>query len=209
MLDRIARRWLDPGLDPLAAWLTRSGISANALTLTGFLLGTIGCMAIVVSWYKAALMLILANRLCDGLDGMVARRTHATDVGGFLDSVADAVFYAAVPFCFGLSQPDNLLASCGLLFSFFGTSGSFLAFAILAAKRGIPQERNEQKSFFYSVGLMEGTETILFFVLFCVFPDSFGRLAWTFTGLCWLTTAHRVLYGIRTFSQTGVLEKTA
>jgi phosphatidylglycerophosphate synthase len=209
MLDRIARRWLDPRLDPLAACLTCSGISANSLTCAGFLLGTVGCAAIVVGWHKAALVLILANRLCDGLDGMVARRTHATDVGGFLDSVADAVFYAAVPFCFGLSRPDNLLASCGLLFSFFGTSGSFLAFAILAAKRGIPQARNQQKSFFYSVGLMEGTETILFFVLFCLFPESYGRLAWTFTGLCWLTTVHRVINGIRTFSEDCRPEKTS
>lgn len=200
MLDRIARRQIDPWMAPLAGWLATKGTSANWVTGIGVILGLLGCVAIAFQWTWTGLILIGGNRFCDGLDGMVARRTGATDLGGFLDSVADTLFYAAVPFCFGVSRPENQLAASALLLSFFGTSGSFLAYAILAAKRGLEGGREQRKSFFYSVGLMEGTETIVFFALFCVFPGHFNELAWTFSGLCWMTTVHRVLAGVREFS---------
>ena len=81
--------------------------------------------------------LILLNRLLDGLDGAVARATHPTDFGGFLDIVADFVFYIAVPIGFAMAQPTNQLPALWLVGSFALTGTSFLAFATLAAKRGI------------------------------------------------------------------------
>ena len=58
-----------------------------------------------------------------------------------------------------------------------------------------------KKSFFYSAGLMEGTETVAFFALFCLLPNDFPALAWTFGGLCWLTTALRIAAGVREFRE--------
>jgi hypothetical protein len=45
---------------------------------------------------------------------------------------------------------------------------------------------------YHSFGLMEGTETIAFFVAFCLWPHLFGTLAVVFGALCWLTVAGRV-----------------
>jgi hypothetical protein len=78
------------------------------------------------------------------------------------------------------------------VFSFVGTGTSFLAFAIMAAKRGLSTELRGRKSLYYLGGLTEGTETIGAFVLACLFPQFFPLIAWIFGGLCWLTTATRI-----------------
>jgi len=202
MLDRPVRKLIDPLLEFPAAFLAARKVPANAITVFGFLLGMISCVAISQRSFGIALFFILANRLADGLDGMVARRTKASDVGGFLDIVLDIIFYAGVPFAFGISDPTLLLPATFLIYSFIGTTGSFLAYAAISAKRGITTAQDGKKSFFYSVGLMEGTETIIFFVLFCLFPDNFATLAWTFGILCWLTTMIRILIGTIEFRRT-------
>ena len=179
MLDAPVRRQIDPPLNWAAAKLVRLGVGADAVTVGGFAAGAGGCVAIGLKWYTAALVLILLNRLADGLDGAIARspgarRTGATDVGGFLDVVLDTVFYSGVPFAFALSDGALTLPAAFLIYSFVGTGGSFLAFAVIAAKRGMTTAIHGRKSFFYSVGLMEGTETVVFFVLFCLLPQHFA-----------------------------------
>lgn len=201
MLDGVARRLIDPPLNRAARHLAAVGLGANAVTVAGFLVGAGGCVAIGFDCYHLALALIAANRLADGLDGAIARRTGSTDLGGFLDVTLDTLFYSGVPFAFALGRPEFTLPAAFLIYSFVGTGGSFLAFAIIAAKRTLVTERAGKKSFFYSVGLMEGTETVAFFTLFCLFPDSFPALAWTFGGLCWLTTGLRIAAGVRAFRE--------
>ena len=131
---------------------------------------------------------------------MVARRSGSTDRGGFLDIVLDLIFYGAVPLGFGISETRNLLPAAALIHSFLGTSGSFLAWAAIAAKRGPVDNWEGKKSMEYSAGLMEGTETVGFFLAFCLLPSAFVPLAWTFCGLCWLTTLLRIHAGWRQFS---------
>src|SRR4051812_8606907 len=97
MLDGAARRLIAPGLDRVGAALARRGVSADQVTVVGFLLGLAAAAAIAFSLYGAGLLLVLASRLCDGLDGAVARQTRMTDRGGFLDIVLDFGFYAAIP----------------------------------------------------------------------------------------------------------------
>ena len=110
-----------------------------------------------------------------------------------------AIFYSAVPFAFAIAEESNRLPAAFLIFSFVGTGGSFLAYAIIAAKRKQATQQSGKKSFFYSIGLMEGTETILFFVAFCLWPSGFPILAWIFGSLCWLTTALRIALAVRDF----------
>ncbi|MCF6630412.1 CDP-alcohol phosphatidyltransferase family protein, partial [Raoultella ornithinolytica] len=88
-----------------------------------------------------------------------------------------------------------------LLFSFIGTGSSFLAFAALAAKHQIANPGYAHKSFYYLGGLTEGSETILLFVLCCLFPAYFAWLAWLFGALCWLTTATRIYSGYLALKQ--------
>jgi phosphatidylglycerophosphate synthase len=144
------------------------------------------------------LTLILLNRLADGLDGAVARRTRLTDFGGYLDILCDFIFYAAVAFGFALGRPENAIAAAFLMLSFVGTGTSFLAYAIMAAKRQVTTDLRGAKSLYYIGGLTEGTETIAVFVAFCLFPGAFAPLAYVFGALCWLTTASRIATAWRT-----------
>jgi phosphatidylglycerophosphate synthase len=193
MLDARLRRLIDPPLDRLCGPLARYGLSANLATVVGFAVGLCAMAAIAVQAYGLGLGLLLLNRLVDGLDGALARHQGITDLGGFLDIVCDFIVYAGVPMAFALADPRaNALPAAFLIFSFIGTATSFLAFAIMAAKRGITTELRGKKSLYYLGGLTEGTETILAFVLACLWPAWFPLIAWVFGALCWLTTATRV-----------------
>ena len=196
------RRLIDPPLDRMGRRLAAAGVSANAVTAAGFAVGLLAVPCLALQWYGAALAVILLNRLGDGLDGAVARRTRLTDLGGYLDIVCDFVFYAAVPFGFALARPENAVPAAFLVFSFAGTGSSFLAFAILAAKRGLSTAARGAKSFYHLGGLTEGSETIALFVLLCLAPGAFPPLAWGFGALCWITTVSRILGAAATFGRS-------
>lgn len=200
MFDARIRPLVDPPLEWLAKSAHQAGWTADGVTLTGFLVGMLAIPAISVDAYGIGLVLILLNRLADGLDGAIARLTVKTDRGGFLDIALDFIFYSSVPFAFALANPtDNALAAAFLILSFIGTGCSFLAYAVMAEKRGLSTDIRGQKSLYYLGGLTEGFETILLFVLCCLLPTWFPFLAWVFGILCWITTATRIYAGWRAF----------
>jgi phosphatidylglycerophosphate synthase len=198
VLDAALRRVIDPPLGAAAGGIVRLGLGADAVTVAGFCVGLLAMLAVATGPLLLGLALLLLNRLADGLDGAVARRTRLTDRGGFLDIVLDFILYSGFVFAFAVRDPAaNALPAAFLIFSFVGTGASFLAFAVMAAKRGIASEARGKKSLYYLGGLTEGTETIACFALFCLWPGSFPALAWGFGALCWLTTAVRVHAGVR------------
>ena len=69
MLDGWARTRIDPFLDRLGAGLAAAGISANTLTLAACGVGLAAALAIAAGWFWSGLVLLLVNRLGDGLDG--------------------------------------------------------------------------------------------------------------------------------------------
>lgn len=192
MFDARIRPVIDPLLDRMGAAIARVGVTANQITLTSGALGVAAGFVIAEGEFTWGLFLILASRLLDGLDGAVARATRITDFGGFLDIVADFVFYVSVPIGFGLADAGNQLFALLLVASFALTGVSFLAYATIAAKRGITTAAHGKKSFFYSTGLAEGAETIAAFVLMCLAPSWFAAIASLYAILCVLTVFQRV-----------------
>ena len=200
MIDRHALRLLAPALDALARVLARRGMAADAVTLTGFGLGLAAALAIALQAWLPGLALMLASRLCDGIDGALARSTQATDRGAFLDITLDFLFYASIPLAFAVADPArNALAAAALLAAFIGTGSSFLAFAVLAERRGLDRSAYPGKGIFYLGGLTEATETLLAFAAMCLWPQAFPWIAGVFAALCALTTATRLLAGWRAF----------
>ncbi|MCW5732383.1 MAG: CDP-alcohol phosphatidyltransferase family protein [Alphaproteobacteria bacterium] len=197
MLDPLLRRLLAPTLDRAGGHLAALGIGADAMTWAGFALGLGAIPAIATGHYLTGLALFMGNRLFDGLDGALARRRSASDLGGYLDIVCDFIVYAGFVAGFALARPDNALPAAILLFGFMGTGSTFLAFAIFAAKRGLATTRRGPKALYYLGGLTEGTETILFFAAFCLFPTAFPTLAFVFAALCLLTVVSRMASAIR------------
>ncbi|WP_095590023.1 CDP-alcohol phosphatidyltransferase family protein [Actibacterium ureilyticum] len=200
MLDGVARKLIDPPLDRLGRHVAAAGIGADAVTLAGLVLGLMAAGAIALGAPGWALLPLLASRLADGLDGAVARASHKTDFGGYLDITCDFVFYGAIPLGFVWLAPSaNGAAGAFLLASFYANGASFLGFAILAEKKQMSTDARGVKSLYFTGGLLEGTETIAFFVALCLWPAWFAPLAWGFGGVCFLTAGSRVLLARRVF----------
>jgi phosphatidylglycerophosphate synthase len=199
MFDVALRRLVDPTLIRVATWVAGARISANALTIGGAGLGLGAAFFITQSHFAAAWVLILLNRICDGLDGAIARINGPTELGGYLDIICDYVFYLSVPIAFAWIDPTNQMPALLLVASFTLTAVSFLAFAAIAARRTFDDGAHGPKAFIYSTGLMEGGETIAFFLLFCLIPGYFPTLAIVFATLCLLTIGQRMVLAIKSF----------
>ena len=202
MFDAQASALIKPLLERAALALARAGVTANQITLTGFMLGLSAALLISQHHYTVGLIALLASRLCDGLDGALARQTKITDRGGFLDIVLDMLFYASIPLAFAWAAPAaNALPAAALLACFVGTASSLLAYAVFAAKRGITASSSgstaTEKSMVFLGGLTEASETLALFVAMCIWPQHFALLAWVFAGLCCVTIATRILQGWR------------
>ena len=200
MLDRALNDRLQRPLQALARWLAGQGMRADHLTWAGFAVGLLAVPLIASGHPRWALLAMALNRLADGLDGTLARLTAPTDRGAFLDITLDFLFYASIPLAFALANPAaNGLAAAVLLFAFMGTASSFLAFAVLAARRGLTSTAYPRKGFYYLGGLTEATETLTVFTLMCLVPAWFVPLALGFAALCALTTVTRVVAGWQAF----------
>jgi len=149
--------------------------------------------------------LILVSRLFDGLDGAVARIQGASDRGGFHDISLDFLFYPAIALAFALAfaladPARNALAAAVLLAAFVGTGTVFLAFADIAAKRGLHSAAYPNKSSYFLGGLTEATQALAFFVAMCLWPALFVPLACLFAAVCTITIASRLAWGWRAFA---------
>jgi phosphatidylglycerophosphate synthase len=184
----------------LAKKLLSHDIGANQVTVAGFAIGMLALPFLAFNQPILALFCIILNRLLDGLDGTLARLTKPTDKGGFLDIVLDFLFYSSIPLGFALMNiEENALAAAVLIYAFVGTGCSFLAFAVIAAKRKMDSTDYPNKSFYYLGGLTEASETIFVFALMCLFPVWFTSLAYTFAVLCFITTVLRIRAGMELF----------
>ncbi len=200
MLDTVTRPLINRPLNSAGRFLARRGVGANAVTLAGLVIGLLAALAVGIGYFALAFALIVVNRVIDGLDGAVARASTPTDRGGYLDIVVDYVFYAGIPFAFAVIDPaHNAIPAAALLAGFCLTCSSFLTFATIAAKRGLETETHGKKSFFYSTGLVEGTETIAFFLAMTAMPHWFPVLAWVFAALCVLTAIQRSVLAMKLF----------
>ena len=200
MLDRFAIPLLRPPLQAIARVLVRAGVGANTVTLAGFAIGMLAAILIAAGAYSMGAIALLASRLLDGLDGAVARETQPTDAGGFLDISLDFVFYASIPLAFAVANPaEHALPAAALLAAFIGTGSSFLAFAVLAERRGLKSLAYPTKGLYYLGGLTEAGETLACFTWMCLWPAAFAPLALGFAALCGLTLLARLRAGWQAF----------
>ena len=203
MLDRFITPVIKPILQPIVAQLDKYKVQADQVTLVGFVIGLLAVPLLAAQMWTTALMVIVINRILDGLDGALARyQNQANSAGGYLDICVDFLFYAAVPLGFAFADPQqNALPAVVLLTVFIGTGSSFLAFAIPAEKLNLARPQFANKSFYFLNGLTEGTETIAFFIAFCLFPAYFPLLAYSFALLGSITIFTRIHGGYHTLKK--------
>jgi len=199
MFDAQIRRATAPVADSAGRRLAERGIRPGLLTCVGWVLGVGACVSAGLALWPVALGLWLSNRLLDGLDGPVARARGATDLGGFLDVVADFSIYAGFVVGVAVAVPQARIACLVLLFTYYVSGTALLARASLAEHRPAAAARPDGRSLRLVGGLAEGTETILVYVLFCLFPASAAGIAWAFAGIVGITAVQRVAGGVQAF----------
>jgi|TARA_B100001939_G_scaffold79026_1_gene66914 phosphatidylglycerophosphate synthase len=193
MFDRQIQKYTQRPLQYIAKLFLKF-ISPNHMTLIGFSFGILMCLTIIIDQYLIAIIFLFLNRLSDGLDGSMARLQTPTPLGGYLDIVLDFLIYGGFVLSFGITEQNNTFLSMILLFCYIGTGSTFLAKAAILPSL-TNQNLNEEipKSFHYAVGLVEGTETIIFMFLCLLFPSLFIYLASIFIFLCLITIVFRII----------------
>ena len=193
MFDRQIQKYTQKPLQYIAKLFLKF-ISPNHMTLIGFSFGVLMCLFIIIDQYLIAIIFLFLNRLSDGLDGAMARLQTPTPLGGYLDIVLDFLIYGGFVLSFGITEQNNSLLSMVLLFCYIGTGATFLAKAAILPSLTY-QDLNEEipKSFHYAVGLIEGTETIVFMVLCLLFPNLFIYFSFIFIILCLITIVFRII----------------
>jgi phosphatidylglycerophosphate synthase len=202
MLDAPLRAAKDSLLLPFARALGPA-VHPNLVSLVGFGVG-LGCALLLLRGaYLPALLLWALNRVLDGLDGALARHWgRQSDFGGYLDLLLDFAVYALIPLCLALGAPEPqpaLLPALGaLLGSFYLNAASWMFLAAVLEKRALgAAARGERTSIAMPTGLVEGTETILFFASFMLLPGALVPLFAAMAALVLLTVAQRLLWAAR------------
>jgi len=201
MLDSMLR----PAKDRLLAPLTRTPIGRlPPLAISAF--GLAASLAAAVAAWQAipalAVTLWLIGRLADGLDGAVARMSgRSSDVGGLLDFVFDTIGYAVIPLglAFGIDDRGTWIATAALLAAFYLNAVSLGYVAALLEKRALgAAAQGQPTSAVLPRGLVEGTETIVFFTLALAFTGATSTIWWVMAAAVFLTSIERVRWAIGT-----------
>lgn len=202
MLDAQTRPVKERVLAPLAMRLER----VHPITMTGLSL-LAGLVAAGLAWrglYGLALLFWFLNRTADGLDGTLARaHRRQSDLGAYLDILSDFLVYALLPLGLVLSRPEPaLFISLALLLTVYyvnGASWMYLA-ALLEKRLQGARQRGEMTSVTMPAGLIGGTETVIFYALFLLFPQWLVWLFALFTILIGLTIIQRLVWAARALS---------
>lgn len=195
VLDRRIRTLSRPILDGVGRSLVRGGVSAAAVTSTGWLIGVGACVAVGLRLWVVALVAWLFNRVLDGVDGAVARQEGATDRGGYLDLMADFSIYSGFVVAVAVAVPAARLASLVLLFTYYLSGAALLAATGLMDRAGYP--RADERSIRFLGGLAEGAETTVAYVLITVWPTRAALIEWIFAAMVLVTAVQRVLWATR------------
>jgi phosphatidylglycerophosphate synthase len=168
-------------------------------TLAGLLVGVATAVLLWQQQYGWGIALWLVNRICDGLDGAIARHSGSqSDLGGYLDIVVDFVVYALIPvgLAAGVSATAVTATLVFLLCTYYVNAASWMYLAAILEKRRITHPAR-LTTVAMPPGIIGGTETILFYIAFMLFP---AYLAWLFGlmgVLIVVTILQRLLWAIR------------
>ena len=97
MLSEVARKYARVFLEPLARFISRTGISPNVITVIGFILMIGVAVVLAMGYFVLGGILITAVAIFDAVDGTLARMMGRTSrFGAFLDSTLDRFSEAVI-----------------------------------------------------------------------------------------------------------------
>jgi len=163
------------------------------------------CAVACTQQWTVALVLWLVNRFADGLDGAIARRRGPTDLGGFLDIMADFAVYGAMLVAIGFALPEAQLAALVVLLMYYLSGSAFLAWSSLATKNGVG---GDGRSLVFPAGLAEGSETVVSYVVLLLFVSRASEILWIWAAVVGVTAVQRLVYVVRTLPKIQTAHDT-
>ena len=203
MIDNSARKVINPLLEKAVTPLFRMGVPANAITAVGFGFGLASIASMSLRQNYLALGFWVANRIFDGIDGVLARKGAPTDLGGFLDIVFDFVIYGGLLVGIAIGYPILRLQAIILLGAYYVSGTALLALSSITERRAQRQQASSEKSskaIRFIGGLAEGGETIIFYVVVMAIPRYAAIAIDIFIAMVAITAVQRIAIGVERLS---------
>ncbi|MDQ3603757.1 MAG: CDP-alcohol phosphatidyltransferase family protein [Actinomycetota bacterium] len=200
MLDEELRKGAKPLYELPASLLAERGVTGNALSGVSLGIGALCLVAIAFGLNILALVLWLLNRFLDGLDGELARtRKETSELGAFIDIVADFFMYGGFLIALSIQHPGARLALVVLLFAYYLNGSVFLALSGVLER--LKKERLTERGLHFRRSLTEGFETFVVGVFFLVLPGYVSPIAWIFAGMVFVSSFQRLWEAWRILGQ--------
>ncbi len=190
MLDTNARKYIQPLLDAIAGASQRAGLSANALTVIGMLVGVAAAGLVAAGYFVCGFAALWLSGLIDAADGTLARLTKPSPLGAILDITFDRVveisIIAALAFRFTDARFELMLLAGIIAIAM----SLFLSIAAAVANTSV-------KSFHYAPGLGERTEAFICFSLMILDHTRLTLWTWVFIAVIAFTMLQRAYHARR------------
>jgi archaetidylinositol phosphate synthase len=172
--------------------LSAAGLSADAATVAGVIIGVCSGIAFFVRALWLGVALLAVSAALDAFDGTIARECGGapTLFGGVLDLTSDRIVEAAVILGIAAPRPELHFPALLLVASWYVNITVFLAV-------GAAMERRGPKIIDYPPGILERTEALIFFAVLALIRPIGPLLCYVFTALEIVTGAQRFLFGRR------------
>lgn len=185
MIDTKLRSSVQPTFDLLGKVFVNVGLTPNAITTIAFIIGVVAAITLGYGYIFLPIVLLWLSGLLDVLDGTVARLIgKSSRLGAYLDLIFDRVVEGSMILGFYAWMPELgwalLIFMVGAMFNFT----TFLVAASLFDNKG-------DKSIHYDAGLVERTETFIFFTLMMLLPSYAYALLMFFNVIMILTGIRR------------------
>lgn len=193
MLQQVRHTPLYRLTEGTARLLARLGLSANAVTVIGFMFSLGAAYLIAVGHLVWGAVLVVVAGICDVLDGALARLSGSGQFGALLDSTLDRLTEAAL--LFGLLVLYAHQGATGrVLLVYAALVGSVLVSYIRARAEGLGLS--------YKGGVLTRAERIVVLVLGLLLNGVSGGLSlqvalWLLTVLGFFTAAQRMWFFYR------------
>ena len=183
-------------------------VSANQLTIIGLIFGLIGSFLIYLSSLFEELLIIMIissvsivsiSFFFDTIDGSVARYEGPTTFGGILDIFCDRLVEISIIISIVASDSLNLIWA-----GMFSLAAIILCISMFLIVGGINKRNsveNTSKVITYQTGLMERSETFLFFLAMIILIPWRLMLLWIFSALVFTTAILRLIKARKLFQE--------
>ncbi len=186
MIDTKGRQYFQRSFDFTAKFFKLINIHPNVITIFAFLLGIVSCVLLSFGHTIYSLIFLWISGAFDVLDGTVARLTgKSSKIGAYLDLLFDRLVECFIILGFYFLMPQFALSYLIFFVSMMFNYTTFMQAAALFKNTG-------NKSMHYDIGIVERTESFIFFSLMMLFPQFIPIILNIFNALMILTGMIRI-----------------